>query len=150
MIFLTIVTQDKNGVIKNSELTWVGITEVNAKIYKTSFSDGSYRLTNKVHKFYTTDYKEIEVKDLTDELIISNSNNSVKVIESIGLNYTEDVYDLTAIPNYNFYSVLNKKEFVNTDMVIINDNISLHIYDIVNTINGQKFAIDLKKEDILI
>jgi ribonucleotide reductase alpha subunit len=146
--FLTIVTQDKSGVLLNSMLTWVDITERNAQIYKTSLSNGNYCLTNSKHKFYKRDFSEVKVSDLkSDTEILSNSGNCLDIVGVEKLNYKENVYDLTAVPNYNFFSELNKEEWICVEKIILNNNIEYYIYDVVQTNNGSKFAIDLVEGD---
>jgi len=151
---LKIITQNKDGKLFNSELEWVGITEKNDDIIKTEFDINQYRLTNKQHKFYDEKYNKIKIEDLlkSTELpkIQTNSGKVANIINIGELNYKQDVYDLTAIPNYNFFSVLNKQEYVNTEIVVVNDNINFNIYDVVNLKNNeQKFAIDLRENDEL-
>ena len=55
--------------------------------------------------------------------ILGSNGKLLKVINIEDLNYKEDVYDLTAVPNYNFFGILNREEYLITDKVIINDTI---------------------------
>jgi len=152
---IKIITQDKNGILFTSELDWVGITNHKDEIYKISFDNGEYILVNSKHKLYDKDFNQILICDIdlqnNKEISILGVNNKLlKVIDIFKTNLVEDVYDLTAIPNYNFFSILNRKEIIVEDDIILNDNLKLKYFDIVNTKLGQKFAYKLVEGDEII
>ena len=111
-----IVTRDEQNRLQLSLLEDVMLTEKNAKLYCTLFETGEKAITNGKHKFYKEDYGKISVEEL--HTLIHNAGDvavapkiiggdQLLVIENIfPLDYCEDVYDLTANPNYNFYSTL--------------------------------------------
>ncbi len=145
-----IITQDAEGKLCNSELKWSGITKKMDNIYRVNFDNGEYILCNKSHKLYDIHYNKIEIENIKigDEILIYK--NVSKIIQIDKLDYQEDVYDLTATPNYNFFSILNIQECIVNEKIKINDEIYFNYFDIVETINGQKFAFDLDVEDELI
>lgn len=145
-----IITQDKTGKLYNSKLTWSGITTKLDSLFKINLSNGEFLLVNKSHKFYQSDFSEICVDNIKPNQQILGAGNFLLTITSIEkLNKNEDVYDLTAIPNYNFFSILNRSEYIIEDKIIINDNIEFNYFDIVNVENGQKFAYELNENDVI-
>lgn len=149
-----IITRDKNGILCESELKWSGVTQKNDDIIKVEFSNGEYILCNKKHKLYLSDYSEIEMSEVMsrdDKIqIIGHDDNLLDITKITELNYKEDVYDLTAVPNYNFFTLLNKEEKIITEPIIINDTMKLNYYSIVNTNRGKIFAHLLNTDDVII
>ena len=147
-----IITQDKDGKLYNSDFQWVGITEKQATLYRVDLSNGEYLLVNKKHKFYNSAFDQVSIEQLLESKqdIIAWGNTLVQIINIQQLDRQEDVYDLTATPNYNFFCILNREEQICEDDIIINDIVRYKIYDIVNTIRGQVLAIDLTEDDEII
>jgi len=142
---LKIITRDSKGEIFSSELEWVGVTHKDAKLNKIEFNNLEMLLTTPEHKLYLEDFSEIEVKNLKigDNIIGGTGLLKIENIENI--ENKEDVYDLTANPNYNFYSILNRPEAFEDDFIEINDEIKFRYYDIVELETGDKiFAKDLQ------
>lgn len=146
---ITIVTIDKFNKFTNSKLTDVLLTEKDAKIFKIEFDNGEHLLVNAKHKFYDIDFNEIIGIDSIDKQVISGEGIAT-IINVTELEYTEDVYDITAIPNFNFFSILNREETYRFDDIIINDTIKYKPYDLVETNLGQCFAKNLTMEHELI
>lgn len=155
---IRIITMDSNNKLYESELKWSGVTNVNDDIIRVDFSNGEFLLCNKKHKLYNwSDFSEICIGDLLgDNLeekeisVISGLGKIVNILKISELGYKEDVYDLTAVPNYNFFSILNRDESIIKEKIIINDNIELDYFSVVETNNGQKFANELIEEDDII
>ena len=147
---IKIITSDKDLKLFESELKWVDITVKNDDIYRVNFSNSEFLLTNKKHKFYKSDFSEISVEEILLEnkkVSVIGGYNIVDIINIEKLDYKEDVYDLTANPNYNFFTILNHEEIIIKDFIIVNDNIKFNYFDLVNTDKGQKFACDLLEND---
>ena len=151
---IKVITYDKDGVLCESELTWSGITQKDDDIIKVDFSNGEFILCNKKHKLYRSDFSEVAMGDLinndTTESVISGNGELVDILKVTKLNYKEDVYDLTAVPNYNFFTILNREEKIIEDKIVINDNLELNFYSVIETNNGQKFAYQLEEGDEII
>lgn len=155
---IRIITMDSNNKLYESELKWSGVTNVNDDIIRVDFSNGEFLLCNKKHKLYNwSDFSEICIGDLLGEnleekeiSVISGLGKIVNILKISELGYKEDVYDLTAVPNYNFFSILNRDESIIKEKIIINDNIELDYFSVVETNNGQKFANELTEEDDII
>lgn len=157
-IGLTIVTMNKDKQLYNSKLLKAFLTQKNDEIYRVYFNDNEYISTNYKHKLYGEYFNQICIGDIYDKYNNKEINKYPKIIGAYGalkkiikiekMDIKEDVYDLTAQPNYNFFSILNRDENIVTEKVIINNNLKFYIYDVVN-INGnkQKFAIDLEEND---
>lgn len=108
---LKIITRDKDNVLTMSELEWVGITHNDSPLMKIEFDNSEMMLVTPEHKFYLKDYTEIQANEiLIGDVVIGSSDRIVTNIENIDLK--EDVWDLTANPNYNFYSILGHEEFI--------------------------------------
>ncbi len=144
-----IITRDKEGKLYNSDLQDVLLTEEQAELYKIEFSNGEFMLINSKHKFYNENFEEVVIDNIIGKFIISGEG-LVEVLNCIETDMKEDVYDLTASPNYNFFSILNKEEFIVDEDIIINDNIRFKYFDIVNTDKGQLFAYELTEKHELI
>lgn len=140
-----IITQDKYGKLYNSDLKWVGITKTDDEIYKVNLDNNEYFLVNDKHKFYDVNFEEINILETENQLVLG-FNKAIKVLTVEKTKLKEDVYDLTAIPNYNFFSILNRKEHIIKDDIIINDTIKFKYFEIVETTIGQMFAFQLTKE----
>ena len=149
---LKIITSDKNNTLAMSELEWCGITKKDEILYKVSFSNREYILVNEEHKLYDINFNELKIKELY------HNHDNIKVIGGVGvldiidiekLDYKEDVYDLTANPNYNFFSVLNREEIIDSQHIIINNIIKLYKFDLVKVNNETKFAYEIKQGDDL-
>jgi len=146
-----IITQSPDGELMNSEFIWSGITQKDDEIYKIDFDNKEHLLTNAKHKFYLEDFTEVNVLDLKigDQII---SGNGLATIISVAskLDYKEDVYDLTAKPNYNFFCILNRAEIIIDNDIVINDEFKYKYFDIVKLTDGTtKFAGDLTEADDL-
>lgn len=109
---IKVITADKNGKLTASTLEWCGVTQKDDKIYKIAFENGQYQLTNLKHKFYLPDFEQISVAEIqeklkTEEIYLQGYKRLVKVVSVEDAGIVEDVYDLTANPNYNFFAVYN-------------------------------------------
>lgn len=144
---LKIITRDVGGVLFSSELEWVGITTENSKLMKVSFDNNEFLLVTPEHKLYLEDYSEKMVKDLNiGDIVIGSSLLKITDIEEI--EHREDVYDLTANPNYNFYCIQNRLEYIEEGFIEINDTIKFRYYDIIELTDGKRiFAHDLQESD---
>lgn len=150
---IKIITQDKDNKLFMSDLTWVGCTQKNAEIYKVSFSNYESLLVNSEHKLYDQYFNQIKISELdciNNKIFVISGNELVQIMNIEKLQYKEDVYDLTAIPNYNFFGILNYAEYIIFDDIKINDNVVFKYFDVVNTTNGQKFAYQLENNDDII
>ncbi len=142
---IKIITRDKNGVLYNSELKDIIITK-NEDLYKVLIDNGDFLLVNQDHKFYDIDFNEIGLKNLKGVEVVSG-NGMVKVIDVVKIDKKENVYDIKAYPNYNYFCILNREELIIEDKIIINDNVRLNYFDIVNSLGIQKFAYELEEGD---
>ena len=144
---LKVITRNKEGGLFNSDLMWSGITNKDSELYKTEFDNHEYMITNNTHKFYDKEYNKIEIKDLKiGDSIIGGDNNLLKIINISKLDYKEDVYDLTAVPNYNFFSALNKEEFIIEEK--INNNFYFNIINILSLDKSQIFACEYNTNNL--
>jgi len=144
---LRIITRDETSRFYNSELQWCGKTKSNENLIKISFDNGEYQLVNAEHKFYSIGFIPIAITNLKQGDSIIGSNSLNKIIEIVGVEQTEDVYDLTAWPNYNFFALLNHEEIIVDEAIIINDIIKINYFSVVKTKVGQKFAFELEEND---
>lgn len=157
---LKIFTSDKDFQITLSELEWVGITKENDDIFEIEFENGQKLKCNRTHKFYLKgSYKEIEVQNaIVGETEVYCKDGFSKIIKILDLNYKEDVYDLTANPNYNFYAVSDELDEILLDTpkdnfedyfgkISINDKYVFSLYDKIQTNNGIKYVIQLNNDD---
>lgn len=140
---LTIVTRDKDNNLTNSELTWVGITHKDSQIVRVSFDNKELLLTTPEHKLYMEDYSEKMVKDMIPGDIVIGGNGLLSVVSIKNIVLKEDVWDLTAKPNYNFFSLFSYEEKINTEDIVVNDDITFKSYDVVQTETVTKFAYEL-------
>lgn len=149
-----IITRDKDGELCESVLKWSGVTQKDDDIIKVEFSNGEHLLCNKKHKLYLPDYSEIEMgeamKSKEKIKVIGHDDILLDITKITDMNYKEDVYDLTATPNYNFFTLLNKEEKIITEPIVINDDLKLNYYSIVDTKRGKIFAYQLKEDDEII
>jgi len=151
---IRIITQNKDYQLESSKLTWCGITEKQDNIYRIDFSNGTFQLTNLKHKFYLESFEEISVKELiersNEDILVRGFNCLVKILKITDLQFKEDVYDLTADPNFNFFAKYDCDETYSEERIKIN-NITFYPFDIVTTSNrGNIFIKDLQKDDICI
>lgn len=152
---IKIITRDKDDILCESELKWSGITKKDDDIIRVDFSNDEYILCNKKHKLYRADFSEISMGDVLEsnikENIIGGDGKILSIEKVTELDYKEDVYDLTAVPNYNFFTLLNNEEKIIEEKIIINDNIELNYFSIVDTANrGKIFAFQLEENDNII
>ena len=148
---LKIITRDKNGILTNSDLEWVDITHKNDEIYKVHLSTGAFITTNSKHKLYDTNFNEVSVLELEGKEIIGGDINPVNVTKVEKTDLTSDVWDLTAVPNYNFFSISGLDEVVYPEKIIVNDDISYSFFTVVNLKDEQqKFAYELDEGDDLV
>ena len=151
---IKIITIDRDGILSNSMLKNVMLTEETPILFKVSFSNGEFLIVNDKHKFYSTTFEELCVSEIYDkvkhylgEVKVLGYNQELSILDIEQLNYTEPVYDLTAEPNFNFFSILNKEEIIITTDIVVNDTIKFKYFDILVTTNGQKFAYQLNEND---
>ncbi len=148
-----IITKDENGKLYNSDLTWVGITNELDQIFEIKFKSGEKYRVNKTHKYYNDKFEKIEVGNLkSGDIIVTFSGFDYveEIIETIDF---EPVYDLTAVPNYNFFALLDNtiEEEIIEDKIIINDELSFYFYDVMTLENGkQKLAFELNENDKIV
>ena len=152
---LKIITQDKNGILSSSVLEWVGVTEKMDDIFEIEFSNGEKQRVNKKHKFYKADdFSELEVSNIKGGEDIIGYKSILTVTKLTDLKYKEDVYDLTANPNYNFFALYGYDETITTDNITItddNEEINFKMFDVVETKNkGKIFAYELQEGDELL
>jgi ribonucleotide reductase alpha subunit len=152
---LKIITRNKEGEMFCSELEWSGVTNKEDDLYKVEFSNGEFLLTNKKHKFYKEDWSEISVQQILDmqgkeEVCVLGMSGLIKINSVNDIKQKEDVYDLTAKPNYNFFCLLNREENIITEEIVINDNLNLKYFDLVNTNKGKVFAFEIEVNDEII
>lgn len=144
---IRIITQNKGQVLESSYLKWCGITQKNDNIYRINFSNGSFQLVNLKHKYYLEDYSQIEVSNIIEELknnsvSVRSYSGLVEVMSVVDLKYVEDVYDLTADPNYNFFGLYDCDETF-SDTIIRIDEKNYYPFDVISTARGNVFAKDL-------
>ncbi len=149
---LTIVTRDDKGTLTNSKLEWVGITKEQDEIFRIIFENDTELLTNKTHKLYFPDYTEVSVEELSNiakPVAVIGADGLVNVLSVEPINETRDVWDLTANPNYNFFSVMDVRPgIVSAAIITVNENIKFQCYDVITLNKGvQKFAYELAKND---
>gem|GEM_PF-4130049 len=134
------------------------MTQKDDEIYKVCFENNEYILTNYKHKLYGKSFNELCVGNIYDQYkagktttlpSVNGADGKLKAIVRIEkTEKKEDVYDLTAVPNYNFFSLINRDEYIVTEPVLVNNIERFYIYDVVDVDNGQqKFAIDLDEND---
>jgi ribonucleotide reductase alpha subunit len=141
---IKIITRNEDGILYNSELMDIIITK-NENLYRVNFENGDFLIINKEHKFYSENFDELSIDDMENKNVISGGG-VIKIIDVVKLDENEDVYDITAYPNYNFFTILNQEEYMIENNMLVNDMEYNH-YDIVNTANGQKFAYELEVGD---
>jgi hypothetical protein len=152
---IKIITQDVTGALASSELEWCGITEKNDKIHRINFENGAFQLVNLKHKFYLGNHSQIEVSEIVDklktgeEVVVKGYNKLIKILDVDDLNYNEDVYDLTANPNYNFFAKYDCNETFSDIKIKINDEY-YYPFDVIESNNGKCFIKDLKIGDELL
>lgn len=147
-IDVKILTTDKDKNLSYSEMEFCGVTNKNDDIYKITFTNGKYLLVNNKHKLYDTEYNQRLCIDLkSGDVIRGYLDDTLIVDEVVPMGYKEDVYDLTVRPNLNFFALYDMEEVYFEDKVIINDDISYYVYDLVLTDKGLKYAVDLEEGD---
>lgn len=145
---LKIITRDKNGTMVSSELEWVGITKENSELMKISFNNDEFLLTTPDHKLYDKEYNQIEVKNLKiDDEILGAGRKLLKIVSNEKIEQKEDVWDLTANPNYNFFSIYGYDEEIDNRKYKIEHNFDdavsfLYKYDIL-TLDNDYFVTEL-------
>ena len=138
-----IITQNKHGKLYASALEWVDITKHNDDIFEVTLSNGEKLRVNKTHKFYLAqDFSDIEVQNIKigDEII--GMSNILNITDIQDLHYTEDVYDLTANPNYNFFSLYGYDEYIISDGIPVEMGIDIQIFNAFDIIveGSNRFA----------
>jgi len=132
-----IITQDKYNKFYTSDLEWVGITEKDDEIYEIEFSNGVKQRVNSKHKFYlSSDFSEIMVADLKQGTFVKGFKQDVQVVGITKLMFKEDVWDLTANPNYNFFALYGMDELL-FSVGIDNKNdiiVHKHVQPIINSL----------------
>lgn len=149
---IKIITQNKNSELTSSELKWVGVTQKMDDIFEIKFSNGEVQRVNKKHKFYKADdFSELEVSNIRKNDKVIGYKSILTILSVTDLGYKEDVYDLTAKPNYNFFALYGHDEDVYDDqIVVVDENSNEHSYfmfDIINTNRGNIFAYELQTDD---
>lgn len=147
---LKIITVDKEGVIFGSELKDAFITKKDAKLKLIKFSNNESLLCTPEHELYFEDFSLIQVQKLKEgDLIIGGNNTLLEVVSVEDSQRISDVWDLTAVPNYNFFSLNNRREIINTDKITINNDLNLYQYDIISVNGNITFAKNIKEGDII-
>ena len=114
---LKIITRNDENKLHESELEKVWITNPESEIYRVYYVNEQIGLEEYLdvspdHKFYTKYFEErIITKIEKGEKLISGFNE-ITVLKVKKLSTNKEVWDLTANPNYNFYSVLNRDELI--------------------------------------
>lgn len=125
-----ILTQNKNGEKTISVCEWSGVTKKEDTIYKITFNDNSYCKVNDKHKFYDVDFNGIIAIESKNKEILSY-RKTLKIIGIEELTEKEDVYDLTANPNYNFFMKYGGEEFIQKNFITHGGKINYE-YDKLN------------------
>lgn len=142
-----ILTVDADGVLSYGGLDFCGITGENHDIFKISFENGEYYLTNNKHQLYDKEHNLVKVIDLKPGDMVKGYSGMQMVKSVEPMDYKENVYDLTVNPNLNFFASHTTEENFTHDKIVINDEVSYNHYDLVNTDKGIKFAIELEVND---
>jgi ribonucleotide reductase alpha subunit len=141
-----ILTTNISNNLTFSDLEWCGITKKQDELYCITFSNGSYLICNDKHKLYDENYNEIiAINSVGIKLYKSCNYKEIVFVETITkLDYKEDVYDLTANPNYNFFSYLGEECW--------NEDLNIEITE-TNNITELKFdssKLNNKRDEIVI
>ena len=112
---LKIITRNAEHEIFESELKDAFITKKNTDLVSIEFSNGQVLEVTPDHKLYREDFSEVEVKNLKSGDKIQGGSNDITVISVNEMQKKSDVWDLTAEPNFNFFSILGYEETINND-----------------------------------
>ena len=145
---LRIITQDANGVLHESILEKTWLTVENSDIYKLTYKSNLTGEENTIevspdHKFYNTDMSEIVITDIKNgDILVGGSAigaGEMIVIDITLLDEKEDVWDLTANPNYNFFSIDKPHQIENNNgeeipyfSIVEEDGVNKFYYDTVD------------------
>lgn len=92
-------------------------------IYKLTLEDNLYIECSSIHKVLTSNFKKIQVCDITDNLLIKTEYGDKKVISCIKTEKIEPVYDLIEVNgNHTYYTnnILSSNcEFISSDETLI-------------------------------
>lgn len=119
---LKIITRNKEKQVTESELKDVFITKKNADLIKVVFNNYEYLEVTPDHKFYKEDFSEIEVNKLNSGDKVQGGKGLIEIKEIIKIEKKSDVWDLTAEPNFNFFSLLDHPETIGDETMDIVNN----------------------------
>lgn len=144
---LKVITRDAEGILFASELKDAFITKRDAKLKIVHFDNGEHLLTTPEHEFYLEDFKLKQVQNLEMGDLIIGGEGLLEITNVEDSERISDVWDLTAVPNYNFFSLLGYKENINSNYIEINEDVKFRYYDIVKINGSYDFAFKIAEND---